>query len=258
MRNYSYEISGASNSKLHNWILDVDSIKGCESGLQLDPAGCYGACYACKIAKFRGIDFSKSQKRYYSNQSQVNALRNKAKKCKIIRVGTMGDPSEDWTHTLRVLNTLKGCNKPIVIITKHWKVMSEEQMLKLKELGVVLNTSISALDTQEQQDHRLEQWNRYKTKGGRSILRIVSCDFLDTKKAQNQKVLFTLAGELSLDNPLRVTNGHKLVKNGIIRVTKFSGTLMISLHNKNTYLGRCNECPDQCGILRNKNEGLEQ
>ena len=35
-------------------VLDIDTVKGCTAGMAARDGGCYGACYAATIAKFRG------------------------------------------------------------------------------------------------------------------------------------------------------------------------------------------------------------
>ena len=58
MRRYSNVLTADVNDK---GVLDVDVVKGCTAGMNARPgSGCYGACYAAKIAKYRGIDFSVS------------------------------------------------------------------------------------------------------------------------------------------------------------------------------------------------------
>ena len=47
-----------SLSKNERGIWDLDTIKGCESGLLENDKGCYNDCYAFKTAKRYGIDFS--------------------------------------------------------------------------------------------------------------------------------------------------------------------------------------------------------
>ena len=65
MRTYKRIISLSKNDR---GIWDLDTIKGCSSGMALDSAGCYGDCYAFKIARSYGIDFSKSVKRFFKDE----------------------------------------------------------------------------------------------------------------------------------------------------------------------------------------------
>ena len=61
VRRYSNTLTADVNAK---GVLDVDTVKGCSAGMTARPdGGCYNACYAATIAKFRGIDFSTDVKR---------------------------------------------------------------------------------------------------------------------------------------------------------------------------------------------------
>ena len=193
MKEYIDKITSGVNDK---GVYDIDTVKGCELGLKNNPDGCWGLCYAKKIADRYGIDFSKSVVRRSESFSQIQKTIKEIKNLPILfsRIGTMGDPCHAWKQTISVCGWLTKTDKDIVIITKHWIKLTDEQMEKLGKLKVIINTSISALDTEAQREYRLKQYNRYK-KFGKSILRIVSCKF-----------------------------------------------------NKKTYVGRCDKCPDQCGI----------
>ena len=57
MRLYKNIISLSKNER---GIWDLDTIKGCESGMLENPKGCYNDCYAFKTANRYGIDFNKS------------------------------------------------------------------------------------------------------------------------------------------------------------------------------------------------------
>ena len=138
-----------------------------------------------------------------------------------IRIGVTGDPSENWNHTINVINLISGI-KPIVIITKHWTNLTESKLKELKKYDLCINTSISALDTKEQIKHRLKQYNILK-KYCKSVLRIVSCDFNTTNLKgmvlnEIQNELFK--NENVLDNVLRVKLNNELVKLGIINIKK--------------------------------------
>ena len=48
-------------SKNGKGVYSLDTVVGCEFGIKkYGDRGCYGLCYARKIANFRGFDFSKS------------------------------------------------------------------------------------------------------------------------------------------------------------------------------------------------------
>jgi len=172
---------------------------------------------------------------------------------KWFRIGTMGDPCHDWELTATVCEWLYKFKTP-VIITKHWIKLSDILLNRLLSCGVVINTSISPLDTNEEITHRLNQFNRIKDFGIISVLRIVSCKFGQT---ENGKKLNKIQNKLLknnpiIDNPLRITKSDYRVKNGDIiieRIKDMNSLNSISMNSKNAYLGKCMDCPDQCGVL---------
>lgn len=217
--------------------------------------GCYGGCYAAKIAKFRGLDFSQAVARKVTGAAHAREIERAVSAAPegFFRVGTMGDPSHAWEHTVQTIEWLAPLAVPVVV-TKHWHVATDAQFVRLIACGTVLNTSVSALDTPAELKHRERQIARYAALGGVSVARIVSCDFnTDTDEgramADVQARLFTLLP--TLDNPLRVPRTHDLVQRGIIRVRALRdlATLRtISAVNPDTYLGHCSACPDKCGL----------
>ena len=55
---YSRRLTASINSK---GVLDIDTVKGCAMGMEAHPdGGCYGHCYAYKMARARGFNFEKS------------------------------------------------------------------------------------------------------------------------------------------------------------------------------------------------------
>jgi len=252
MSSYSKIITLNKNSR---GVWDIDTTKGCTSGIRLNKKGCYGCCYSASFAKIYGYDFSKTIKRDFKNCLHGVNMINKIQKTKMsfIRIGNSGDPSEDWEHTMKICKVVSLTNIPIVIITKHWNILPDYLINKLGKMDICINTSISALDSKKQRNHRIKQYNRLKNICN-SVLRIISCNFnkdnpdgLKLSKIQNS--LFK--NEKIIDNILRVTKKHPLVKNKIINIkrVKFLTTnTYASIYNKNTYFGTCNNCPEMCGI----------
>lgn len=237
-------------------VLDVDTVKGCTAGMNARPeAGCYDACYAAKIAKFRGIDFSVAVTRTVQSEAQRLAIERTvaASPQGFFRIGTMGDPCHAWEETVRTVEWLSAFARP-VIITKHWMRASDEQFRRLIACGTVLNTSVSALDTPAELTHRTREFYRFKLLGGYSVARVVSCAFNrahpeGARMGAIQDGLFRL--KPTLDNPLRVSRDYPLVVQDIIRLVvmkDLTAERTISLENPATYIGRCEGCPDLCGI----------
>jgi hypothetical protein len=262
---YGSAITASINRK---GVLDIDTVKGCELGMEKYPdSGCYGLCYAAKCSKFYGYDFGQSSRRsLYKNGAQLpmfngvqsgtrKQIISVAKKHRLswFRIGVNGDPCHDWELTFDVCSWL-GWIKTPVIVTKHWIEIPESLLEKMASIGVVVNTSISALDTEQEIDHRLKQYNRVKDSGCKSFLRVVSCEFGKSEKAKQlnsiQKTLFY--GKNTIDNPLRIPKTDSRVVEGLIKIKNVkdlnaNGT--ISIFNERTYIGHCNKCPDQCGAI---------
>ena len=177
----------------------------------------------------------------------------KAADMPFIRIGEMGDPSEDWEHTIDICNAVSLAGKPIVIITKHWKIIPDKLLNKIHRLKLCINTSISALDNDVEIQHRLNQFYRLKNYCN-SVLRIVSCDFnKDTltglKYDYTQGMLFD--NEKIIDNVLRVSKNNYLVKMNLIHtktVNFLAGKSLVSMKNDNTFIGYCKDCQEMCGI----------
>lgn len=261
MREYLPNLSASVNSK---GVLDIDTVKGCTHGMADRPGGCYGLCYAAKIAKARGFDFSKSISRHLPKSGQrvfdFMGTIGDPKIWKLVeshhlewfRIGTMGDPSHDWELTAQVCEWLCSLKVP-VIVTKHWKVAGDEILRRLYVAGVVFNTSISALDTDAQIKFRLAQFKRIEQAGMKSVLRIVSCRFGVTEwGAQREKVQsFLFSHRPHIDNPLRIPASDPRVVSGDIiakKVKDLDSAVSMSIQNDDVYVGHCNDCPDQCGV----------
>jgi len=254
-RLYHDSITAAVNAK---GCMDVDTVKGCTEGMRSEPGGCFGECYAAKIAERYGIDFAHSVSRGFVDQWQhrdilIRQLRQHP--ASWYRIGTMGDPSHDWSHTVSVISRLRWANKTAVIVTKHWRTLTDEHLSRLMQLDVVVHTSTSALDTEAQERHRVGEYERLKHYGIRSVNRLVTCEFGDTdwgrdRRARQERLLGL--GPV-IDTPLRVSPGNARVASGDIRTSRVTDALgggtLLSLHDERVFLGNCADCPDQCGVV---------
>ena len=248
---YKSNLSAVLNRK---GVLDVDTVKGCEFGMAAYPnGGCYGVCYACKMATLYGFDFGKSISRKIINGEHTKIERVvKRHRLQWFRIGTMGDPSHDWDHTLDVCEWL-GRFKIPVVVTKHWNKMSNDHAKQLKKCNAVVNTSISPLDTKEEIKYRINMFKWLKELGINSVLRVVSVRFGNTEKCdelkRKQKMIFR--NTPIIDNPLRIKATDRRVLSGDIIVKRhkdISGGSIVSVFKSNAYIGPCRTCPDQCGI----------
>ena len=269
MKEYSNKISLTKNDR---GIYSLDTTIGCYSGVKDNSKGCYNDCYSAKSAKLYGYDFSKTILRDFENTKHKNKIVREINNIKMpfIRIGSSGDPSENWNHTLKIISQISdglqdkqfnifgnlSPKKEIVIITKHWNNLSLSQLVELKNYNVCINTSVSAIDDYFELENRLNQYELLKSYS-KSILRIVSFDFnkineLGFKYSKIQDSLFKIPGVL--DTVFRASKENELIKNGIINVkkSKFLGkNALISKYNKKTYFGKCDSCLEMCGLNLN-------
>jgi len=251
LKKYNPNLSASLNRK---GVLDVDTVKGCEFGMNKNPnGGCYGLCYACKTATLYGYDFTKSVSRKIVDGKRAH-IENMVKKHNApwFRTGNMGDPSHDWDHTVDVCEWL-GRFKVPVVVTKHWVSMSNNHARTLRKCGAVVNTSVSALDTKKEIKYRVNIFKSLKEIGINSVLRVVSVRFGSTDKGNElkrvQEIIFK--NTPIIDNPLRIPMTDKRVISGDIIAQRHKdkgGGSTVSVLNPNAFVGSCNVCPDQCGV----------
>lgn len=240
-------------------VIDVDTVKGCTFGMRAHPdGGCYGECYALKIATRCGMDFSQSISRRFVDQWEHRDLSIKALidiPSRWYRIGTMGDPCHDWTNTVNVVRALRPARKTAVIISKHWRPLTDDHVSRLRDLDAVVHVSVSGLDSDSENAHRVSQLKRLRASGIRTIARVVTCKYGPSQWAaeREERQAFLLSLAPVIDNPLRVGRDNPRVASGDIEITRrvdsVGGGARVSLHSPFTFLGRCSECPDQCGVL---------
>lgn len=257
MKPYSNKISLVKNSR---GIYCLDTSIGCNSGMTKTKDGCYNDCYAAKSAKLYGYDFSKTVLRVFESRKHERQILNEINRAKLefVRIGCSGDPSENWDHAFRILKVISRCNKEIVIITRHWTLLTDEQLEYLSTINVSINTSVSALDDPEMLNRSVEQYNRIKP-FCRSFLRIVSCDF-NTDNYEG-KILSQIQHQLFknedvIDTVFRPNKNNPLVTTGVINVRRaaFNGNIqLMSKFNEKTFTGKCSRCQEMCGV-RMKNQ----
>ncbi len=262
MKTYKDVISLSKNGR---GIWDLDTIKGCNSGLVENKNGCYGDCYAYKTAKRYGIDFSKSIKRSFIDVQHRNLIVKQIEKIDMpfIRIGCSGDPSESWEHTISIIKQIKensqlslfdiSSKKQIVIITRHWNILTYNQLSEISKYNICINTSVSALDNKELINTALEQFERLKP-FCKSVLRVVTCDFNEVNEAGKEKAEIQrklLKNDNVIDTVFRPSSKNEFVINKIINVKKMGfmkSKTLVSKFNKKTYLGKCNSCIEMCGL----------
>ena len=250
MKTYHRRLTATVNAK---GVLDIDTVKGCALGMRAHPRnGCYGLCYACKIAVLYGIDFTKSVSRIPNNKDR-RALEAMVANhwATWFRVGTAGDPCHDWNLTIDVCKWFSRFKTPI-IVTKHWITLTDEQIGWLAACQSIVNTSVSALDLPDERSYRLSQYKRLSEVGVRSVLRVVTCRFGENALGKERDTIQSdlLSQPHVIDNPLRIPESDPRVASGEIlideRVDSIGGS-KVSVFNPSVYLGNCQGCPDQCG-----------
>jgi hypothetical protein len=252
MREYSDKISLTKNSR---GIYSLDTSIGCATGMTNEVGGCYNDCYASKSAKIYGYDFSKTVLRYFKDKKHRDSIYKKINSAKLdfIRIGCSGDPSENWHHMISIIDQIKNCNKQIVIITRHWTILTDTQLDYLSKLNICFNSSVSALDTDFIRNNSLTQYERIKHYC-KSILRVVSCDFnlnnsIGHEKFKIQSELFK--NENTIDTVFRPNKKNRLIIDGVINIKKekFMNSLqLVSKFNRSAYLGKCGTCHEMCGV----------
>ena len=239
----------------------MDTVKGCTPGMNSYPiGGCYGECYARKVAHRFNLDFTKSVSRKFLDREHMGTIIRlmNCYRTSWYRVGTSGDPSHDWDNTLTVCRALRHTGKTPVIVTKHWKLLTDNHLLELRKLGAVINTSTSGMDADSEIDHRVNQLERVRSVGIKSVCRVVTCDYGTSTWAAGckEKQEFLMSKQPVIDNPFRVGKSHPRVVNGDIVVAQKDnciGGRYVSLHSPSVYLGSCDECLEQCGFETNSN-----
>jgi len=253
-RQYSNVITVSVNRK---GVLDIDTVKGCTMGMKAYPrGGCYGECYAYKNARTYGFDFTKSVSRQFMGREHKGTIIKIMNTYPVgwYRIGTAGDPCHDWKHTVAICWALWHTHKIPVIITKHWEMLEDWMIEKLRHLRAVVNTSVSGIDTNDEMRHRIVQFSRLKSAGLKSVLRIVTCKYGSSAWAREcqEKQDYLLSLTPIIDNPLRARKLNPHVLNGDIFLIRknesIGGGKYVSLNSPSAYLGTCRDCPDQCGV----------
>jgi hypothetical protein len=253
IRKYRPILTASLNGK---GVLDVDTVKGCRLGMRNYPdGGCYSECYAFKTANQYRIDFSTSVSRKPGKRTfRLVFFAVKDHSAAWYRIGTAGDPSHDWDNTIMVCEMLKQTGKIPVIITKHWETLSDAQIKRLKAVSAVINTSVSAMDTDDELGYRIRQIERLKHHGVKSVCRVITCKYGDTEwgRASKEKQEYLLSILPVIDNPLRADKSNERVIAGDIVLERndesVGGGKFISMHDKSVHIGMCYKCKDQCGV----------
>ena len=159
------------------------------------------------------------------------------------------------------MEAIKNCNKEIVIITKHWTNLTDDQLLTISKMNICINTSVSALDKLYLIENAVKQYEILK-KYCKSVLRVITAKFnvFTAQGSYYEKIQFELLKNDSIiETVLRVNKNNQILKNGVIVVSKslFLGKQTLASKNKKTtYFGNCGSCFEQCGLNVKQKEVL--
>ena len=129
-----------------------------------------------------------------------------------------------------------------------------DNLLKyLNKYSIIINTSISALDSKKQIDHRLKQYNLLKNYC-KSILRVITCNFnLDDNLGifLNEVQENLLKNDNIIETVFRPSIKNDLVQYHTINVKRkqfLKSKILCSIKNQDTFFGYCSECKEMCGV----------
>ena len=131
--------------------------------------------------------------------------------------------------------------------------MINSNINSLNKLKICINTSVSALDDEILLKNSFEQYEKLKPYCN-SILRVVTCDFNTSHPdgfKYNKIQESILETSKVLDTVFRPSKNNPLVKNGIIKTKMkrfIKGKQLVSKLNKKSYLGKCSNCKEMCGV----------
>lgn len=265
MRKYKkIKIRAGGNRKTDRNILDT--VRGC-IGAKVIKGGCYGQCYAAKMAKVSGVDFSHP----VACELDPTTLRRSLKRVDEpwIRIGVSGDPSLEWGLTLRVADYCREADKIPVVITKGWHKPTDTDLWWLQSSGAVLHVSLSALDGRRLIKQRRDLMHRYKDKGGTVVCRLITSAFTgEFGGLQSELITWCRDRQIPiLETPLRFFRTNPYYLSGVIdsdkvkpHISPFTGKTDGALSAGRLIGGSpfttgycdttCNQCPNQCWTVR--------
>jgi hypothetical protein len=225
-------------------------------------------CYSARIARIYGYDFTKTVYRYFESHQHRREIISAINKTDLpfIRMGNSGDPSENWAHTLHICEEIyRGLGavqlalfrlvvpKWIVIITRHFNQIDNQDLNRLQRYRVCINTSVSAIDTPDDLQRGLNEYRRLQPYC-KSVLRVITFDFNEQNErgreyAEIQRRLLNETG--IIDTVFRPSKNNPLLNDGIIKAERkrFLGrTTLVSKHDPKIFMGKCQGCTELCGV----------
>ena len=229
----------------------LDTVRGCPGGETNDGFGCWWGCYSKEAMKRFRILFDIPISMKLVPHLLENDLKNLDDDW--IRNGIHGDPSIDWELTLKVCRLAHKYHKKTVVLTRFWRMATQQQLDQLAEYNVILHGTICALDSNEFRKHILYHLDSYH---GKSVARVVTFAFRNSVLMDLQESLMNYS--LSLEQPgrLQTTNptwklvDHSKYHNYISYTTMKPNprwqTAGVLYPNKDSCSSPCWSCPHKC------------
>lgn len=169
-------------------------------------------------------DFIKLKNRFRKLEHLQKRKENRAP---FFSIGSMGDPSYFWSGPDGDECTVGACEigwksrvYPVVF-TRFWKLPTPDERTRLYESNAVINSTISALDSDTFLRPRLHEARRYLSLGGKWVQRVVTFYFDDTTqegrrlwRRQDELMKGRIPGvsdnnAIVIENPARLMKGTK-------------------------------------------------
>ena len=122
---------------------------------------------------------------------------------------------KSWKIAEEISSTLNKRKIHLLIITKVHTFPDAQTLIALAKNNTEIRVSISALDTKEEIEKRLNFLQTYKNLGGIAIPYLMSCKYKNTQLAENQKFIvdfITKNDFIAGEHPLRIENTNTLRK----------------------------------------------
>ena len=191
--------------------LTSDVVSGCL------PAGsaCYGMCFAAKHSWEQGVDFAGKVDNIFDETLFAADLAKLPREQKYVRCGWNSDPSWNWETATKMAELARQKNLLMIFITKAFTKVSEKCLMRLVDAKAEMRVSISALDTNNQLEQRLNFIEHYRRLGGIVIPVLLTTIFKDIAlmDRQNNIVDWLIEKDLpAAENSLRIP-GYSYVAN---------------------------------------------
>lgn len=186
-------------------------------------------------------------------------LRKDLRMCSLdwVRIGVMGEPSEDWELTAKVAKVCAEEGKRVAIITRLLKLPNHSELQTLADIGTVINWSISPTDPVEFIKSRWESVRTYPY----LVLRLLTFAFADGCEESKMQAWLSSIHPHILEQPARVFRtlrvwpklDHKRYHHPPSYIVGSKGPSRWltagPVLNVPVCCGHCSSCPWKCGLV---------